>query len=83
SASLDICWLACGRLDGYYESLSVWDFAAARLIALEAGAECGHFGQVPDGADPQFYDRNLLMANPVLYPKLLALLRGADGEINP
>ena len=82
SASLDICWLACGRLDGYYESLSVWDFAAARLIALEAGAECGHFGQVPDGADPQFYDRNLLIANPAIYPKLRALLRDADSQID-
>ena len=83
SAALDICWVACGRLDGYYESLSVWDFAAARLIALEAGAECGHFGLVPDGVDPQFYDRNLLIANPAIYPKLLALLRDADSQIDP
>ena len=82
SAALDICWVACGRLDGYYESLSVWDFAAARLIALEAGAECGHFGLVPDGADPQFYDRNLLIANPAIYSKLRALLRDADSQID-
>ena len=39
SAALDICWVACGRLDGYFESLSPWDFAAARVIALEAGAK--------------------------------------------
>tara|TARA_B100000575_G_scaffold24515_1_gene16636 strand:+ start:796 stop:1590 length:795 start_codon:yes stop_codon:yes gene_type:complete len=75
SAALDICWLAAGRLDGYYESLSLWDFAAARLIAEEAGAVCGHFGFVPKDADPQFFNKNLLIANPVLYPKLLALLR--------
>ena len=48
SAALDICFVAMGRLDGYYESLSVWDFAAARLIATEAGAQCGHFSTVPD-----------------------------------
>lgn len=74
SAALDICWLAAGRLDGYYESLSLWDFAAARLIAREAGAECGHFTEVPPGIDPQFHNKNLLIANPVLYPRLRELL---------
>ena len=68
SAALDICWLAAGRLDGYYESLSLWDFAAARLIAAEAGAVCGHFGAVPEDVDPQFFNKNLLIANPALYP---------------
>lgn len=39
SAALQLCWLACGRLDGYYESdLRYWDFAAGALIAAEAGA---------------------------------------------
>src|SRR5690349_16347159 len=33
AAALDICWLACGRLDCYSESVSPWDFAAARLFA--------------------------------------------------
>lgn len=75
SAALDICWLAAGRLDGYYESLSLWDFAAARLIAKEAGAVCGHFGTVPEDVDPQFFDKNLLIANPTLYPMLLELLQ--------
>lgn len=75
SAALDICWVAAGRLDGYYESLSLWDFAAARLIALEAGATCGHFSELPEGADPQFYTQNLLIANPALFPLLRALLR--------
>ena len=78
SAALDICFLAMGRMDGYYESLSLWDFAAAQLIAREAGAETGHFSPVPGGMDPQFYDRDILMANPVLFPKLLALLEAAQ-----
>jgi len=38
SAALDICWVACGRLDAYYETVSPWDFAAAKLIAIKAGA---------------------------------------------
>lgn len=78
SAALDICFLAMGRLDGYYESLSLWDFAAAQLIAREAGAQCGHFSAVPDGVDPQFYEQDIVMANPALYHKLRALLQSAD-----
>lgn len=40
SASLDLCFLASGRLDAYVErGLKPWDFAAGRLIATEAGAQ--------------------------------------------
>jgi myo-inositol-1(or 4)-monophosphatase len=78
AASLDICWVAMGRLDGYYENLSVWDFAAAQLIAREAGARYGHFKPVPPGVNEEFYDQNILVANPVLYPLLEDLLRRAD-----
>ena len=39
SAALDLCWVASGRLDGYYESwLNDWDWAAGKLICREAGA---------------------------------------------
>ncbi len=39
SAALDLCMVAAGRLDAYYEhGLRVWDWAAAALIAAEAGA---------------------------------------------
>jgi len=74
SAALDICWLAAGRMDGYFESVSLWDFAAARLIAGEAGAQCGHFSAIPDGMDPQFYCQDLLIATPDLFPELRQLL---------
>jgi len=63
SAALDICWVAMGRLDIYYENLSVWDFAAAQLIAREAGAVYGHFKPVPTGVNPEFHDRHILVAN--------------------
>ncbi len=36
AAALDLCDVACGRLDAYYESVSPWDFAAGLLIAREA-----------------------------------------------
>ncbi|MGP3923740.1 inositol monophosphatase family protein [Streptomyces sp. 8N616] len=42
SAAIDLCDVACGRLDGYYErGLNPWDFAAGELIAREAGARTG------------------------------------------
>ena len=74
SAALDICWVAAGRLDGYYESLNLWDFAAAQLIAIEAGAEYGHFSPVPQGVSPQFCCDDILVANAVLFPQLKAIL---------
>jgi len=78
SAALDICWVASGRLDAYYESLNLWDFAAARLIASEAGARCGHFSEVPVDRNAQFYENDLLISNPSLYPKILAILEAAE-----
>ena len=78
AAALDICWVAMGRLDGFYENLSLWDFAAAQLIAREAGAQYGHFQPVPRDCLPQFYGQNILVANASLFPRLAALLQAAD-----
>jgi myo-inositol-1(or 4)-monophosphatase len=45
AASLDLCALACGRLDGYFErGLNLWDYAAGGLIAAEAGARVEGLG---------------------------------------
>ena len=77
SAALDICWVAAGRLDGFYESLSLWDFAAAQLIAREAGAQYGHFSAVPTGIDPQFHCDDILVANSALFPRLRDILQKA------
>ena len=42
SAALDLCDVACGRVDGYYETaLNVWDRAAGQLVATESGAAVG------------------------------------------
>ena len=39
AASLDLCWVACGRVDAYFEEdLNWWDMAAGELVAREAGA---------------------------------------------
>jgi myo-inositol-1(or 4)-monophosphatase len=39
SAALELCWVACARVDGYYQrETEIWDRAAGALIAEEAGA---------------------------------------------
>lgn len=44
SAALDLCYVACGRFDGFWEqNLHPWDTAAGILIAREAGAEVTDF----------------------------------------
>ena len=78
SAALDICWVAMGRLDVYYENLSIWDFAAAQLIAQEAGARYGHFLPVPDGISPVFHNKNILVANPELFKQARQLLSSVE-----
>ncbi len=56
SAALNLCYVACGRLDGYWAtSTKVWDLAAGTLILLEAGGSIRHIdGQAFDWNDPQF-----------------------------
>lgn len=45
AASVDLCSVACGRVDAYYErGLAPWDWAAGALIAAEAGARVGDVG---------------------------------------
>jgi len=39
SAALNLCWVGCGRLDGFYQrDMKVWDYAAGQLVAREGGA---------------------------------------------
>jgi myo-inositol-1(or 4)-monophosphatase len=39
SAALNLCWVGCGRLDGFYQrGMQLWDYAAGELVASEAGA---------------------------------------------
>ena len=48
SAALDLCYVACGRLDGFWElKLRPWDIAAASLIVTEAGGKLSDFSGKP------------------------------------
>jgi myo-inositol-1(or 4)-monophosphatase len=77
SGALDICWVADGRMDVYYESLSPWDCAAGIVIAREAGVICGHIDELPSNLKipSDFYCEGLLFANPSLFKKAQELLR--------
>ena len=72
AASLDLCSVACGRVDAYYEAgLQPWDLAAGALVAAEAGAAVeGLDGPVPESG-------SALAATPDLIGPLRDLLRAA------
>jgi myo-inositol-1(or 4)-monophosphatase len=72
AASLDLCYLAAGRIDAYYEQgLHAWDYAAGGLIAAEAGAVRTGLRDRPAGDD--LY----CAAGPTLAPLFFALLEEA------
>jgi myo-inositol-1(or 4)-monophosphatase len=74
-ASVDLCSVAVGRVDGYYErGLNYWDYAAGGLIASEAGAVVGGLGGAP--ASPSM----TIAAGPELFGVLAGLLASLDAE---
>jgi myo-inositol-1(or 4)-monophosphatase len=80
ACAFDLCLLASGRVDAYYErGVQPWDHAAGGLIASEAGARFeGLNGEAPS-------DRFVLAAGPALFGPLhdLLLAAGADGPDGP
>jgi myo-inositol-1(or 4)-monophosphatase len=79
SPALDICFVADGRLDGFYEGdLAPWDVGAAGLIAREAGATWGHLGEVPRDTPPDLHGRDVVVSAPAIFDSLAALLRGGE-----
>ena len=67
AASVDICHVASGKADGYWEfRLKPWDTAAAIIIAKEAGAI---ISQV-NGEEYNIYENNILVANPKIYDQM-------------
>jgi myo-inositol-1(or 4)-monophosphatase len=76
SAAMDLCMVAAGRLDAYYEhGLHVWDHAAGALIAAEAGARV----VLPEPGDPDSTAALVVAAAPGIADQLLAALERFDG----
>jgi myo-inositol-1(or 4)-monophosphatase len=75
SAALDLCSVAAGTVDGYYEAgMHPWDWSAGALIAREAGARVDGLQGKPPGSHVT------LAANPVLFTALHELLVAADAD---
>jgi fructose-1,6-bisphosphatase/inositol monophosphatase family enzyme len=64
AAALDLCWVGCGRLDGFYErGLQPWDLAAGSVIVREAG-----------GRTTRLRDGTIVAAGPGLFDPLVSLV---------
>lgn len=72
SAALDLAYVACGRLDGFFElMLQPWDYAAGNLILREAGGAVTNWqGLPPSLARPD----SILASNGLLHGQLAALI---------
>ncbi|MEE8112433.1 MAG: inositol monophosphatase family protein [Acidobacteriota bacterium] len=73
SAALDLSYVACGRVDGFWErGLSLWDIAAGTLLVREAG------GMVTDleGGSTHLDTGDILAANPLVFEPIRSLLAG-------
>ena len=84
SAALDLCYVACGRLDGFWEfNLNPWDTAAGVLMVAEAGGKVSDF----KGGPFQLDSRETLASNGLVHEQLLSeieqVFRGADLEPLP
>lgn len=72
SAALDLAYVACGRLDGFWEiGLNTWDIAAGALLIEEAGGLIGDFA----GRRAFLDTGNVVAGNPQIYGKILPLIQ--------
>jgi len=75
SAALDLCFVACGRFEGFWEqNLNPWDTAAGALIAKEAGAVITDFSNRPF----DIYEKEILATNAKIHKEMLSLLELKD-----
>jgi len=79
SAALDLAYVACGRLDGFWEfGLNPWDMAAGLLIVREAG---GCTSDMKGGA-PDLRGRHVVADNGLIHEEMVGVFRGIfDGNI--
>lgn len=72
SAALDLCFVACGRVDGFWEiRLEPWDLAAGTIIAREAGALVTKLDGTPEILTAPY---NVVAANPTLHGEMMKVV---------
>ena len=80
SAALDICYVACGRFEGFWEqNLKPWDKAAGAIIATEAGAEITDFSNRPFAIN----QNEILVTNGSIHQEMLSLLALEVENLSP
>lgn len=71
AAALDLCYVACGRYDGFWErELSPWDVAAGALIVAQAGGSVSSY----NGDPPDIYAREVVASNGRIHTAMLEVL---------
>lgn len=71
-AAIDLCYVAAGRFDGFWElNLFPWDVAAGGLILIEAGGKLTRF----DGKPFSIYDKEILSSNGVIHDEMVKVLQ--------
>jgi myo-inositol-1(or 4)-monophosphatase len=80
SAALDLCYVACGRLDGFWElKLKPWDTAAGALIVTEAGGKLSDFAGQPFS----IWGNETLAANSAIHDDMVRVARAvADSHVD-
>jgi len=80
AAALDLCWVADGTFDGFWEHrLSPWDIAAGALIIEEAGGRFSNFS----GRDDYLTTGNVVGASPAIHAQMLEIIRATLGSKYP
>jgi myo-inositol-1(or 4)-monophosphatase len=73
-AAIDLCYVACGRYDGFWElNLFPWDVAAGKLIVEEAGGRVTLFS----GSSFSVYDKEILCSNGLIHQEMIQQLQKA------
>lgn len=76
SAALDLCYVACGRADGYWEfKLRPWDIAAGALIVTQAGGRLSDFSGNPFS----IWGNETLATNAIIHEEALAVTKELVG----
>ncbi len=71
AAAIDLCYVACGRLDGFFErKLKPWDMAAGSLIINEADGKITQF----DGSNWHYSDQTILTSNGLIHDEMVEIL---------
>lgn len=71
SAAIDLCYVACGRFDGFWElKLNPWDVAAASLILTEAGGRISNF----QGAPFDVFGKETMGSNGLIHDQMIEVL---------